>query len=265
MDPWLAPQNLGGVLVFQNMLFHDGGPVTTVTAVFNADIPPIPYEKTCPRQTLGACRWRSCPYPAYGYDPSVGLTSAGTIAVGVPASSVTLVPGAQGPDDYGYTDLTAPGDGGAFAPGTSFTISATGATVPAFAGTVVMPEDIRFTAPVLLAAASPSDFPTFAIVRSLDLSFAWNGGSLGDVLILLRQSAAQGSTEISCTFAASAHGGVIPAALLSALTPTDTPGAPLVDVSMGGPRFSTWLRLADWRVVLDAVGLGELHAKATAQ
>jgi hypothetical protein len=137
----------------------------------------------------------------------VGTFSAGTLALTSSGESpVTFLPGGlDGGIQYGGRLPQA------FPQGSTFTVSASGATAPAFSVTVRMPDPFVLTAPSLSDDAGAP----LTVSRSSDLPVTWTAGTVG--MAQLGVSDKAGMTAVECLFPESAGAGVIPAALLSQL------------------------------------------------
>jgi hypothetical protein len=143
--------------------------------------------------------------------------SAGTLTITGGQAPVVLAPVVDSLTDgglaftYDVSTVATP-----ISPGDSLTITATGATVPAFSVDLVVPQPVTLTSPDPAGAMSASGW---TISRSRDLPFAWTGGSTGNVRFWVGQSVGATSTIIDCEAPASSGSGVIPAAALGYLTP----------------------------------------------
>lgn len=150
-------------------------------------------------QTIGPCVLLDCT----GAAPA--LVSAGTITFAGAAEPVTLTPDA-GNAYTRFMTSAAP----LFAGGDSITVAASGADVPAFSTSLVMPGKTTITSP---AKPTPQS-PQLNINRTLDLTLQWTGSSVGKVQIGLNDLARH---TLLCGFDASAGMGTIPSAALMTL------------------------------------------------
>jgi hypothetical protein len=168
--------------------------------------------------TSGAC----AAYDAYG-GSSAGsastspIVSAGTLTLsGDPmGTGVTVTPGdgPANPDFYAYD-----GDAMLFSAGQTLTVSASGATVPAFG-----PESIVAPAlPVLVAPVAVSGF--YRIPTSADFVVQWTGGQAGGTFTFSAVGA-DGAQYLSCQWPASLGQGTIPRAILAPFAGTSNDGA----------------------------------------
>jgi hypothetical protein len=176
--------------------------------------------------------------------PRLMSVSAGTITM-VGAMSLVLAPQVYSLGDGGTSVRYAvpPGSTG-FPPGQPLTITASGATVPAFSLAISVPTAIAVTQPDL--NASP-----LTIVRSMDLPIAWTGGGpVGNVNFSLLQDVGGTTIDVQCSAPSSAGHGVIPASALSYLIPTGQGGAygPLGAAFGVGSSSVVNLTAYDWRV-----------------
>jgi hypothetical protein len=153
----------------------------------------------------GGCSAYQCP----GASPidAGAMLSAGVLTISggsLPAGGVpvTLAPGTG----YSYT---APGS--IYTPGQTMTVSASGATVPAFDQTVVGLGIVTLTTP-----PSPGVGGSYLITTSQDLATAWTGGAAGaQVWIYFTTSGGPNQTFAYCSFDATAGQGIVPQPLLA--------------------------------------------------
>ena len=150
-------------------------------------------------QVIGPCNVLAC---ASGFPPGV---SAGTVTLTGAAQPITLMP------DPDKTYPAAPSTTPLFSGGETITYAATGADVPAFSGTLVMPSRATITSPPKPAAAATLEVP-----RSQDFHVTWSGGGSGQVQIGLFGSGTD-PQRLICYFDASAGGGSVPTAALAML------------------------------------------------
>jgi hypothetical protein len=138
--------------------------------------------------------------------------------VGSPESLV-LVPQLQSDGDGGTTvRYTVPSVSRNFLPGSSVTVRASGATVPAFSTAITVPTAITLTQPNLQA-------PSTTIARSADFAIAWTGGGpAGTVNFQLGQGDGENNTTVYCSAPSGAGALLIPASALGYLTPTSELG-----------------------------------------
>ncbi|HTQ48131.1 MAG TPA: hypothetical protein VMI75_35490 [Polyangiaceae bacterium] len=154
----------------------------------------------------GACAYYSCPS---SMQPN-GV-SAGTLVVTDPwlTSPVTVTP-MGGTNFYEYSSST-PG----FTAGQTITVTASGATVPAFG-----PDSV--VAPLLTQLTSPPISPdggTTVISTGADLVITWSGGQAGATM-LLEAAGSNGQDYTYCTWNGSDGKGIIPAATLEPFSGT---------------------------------------------
>jgi hypothetical protein len=155
--------------------------------------------------TVGACAVTVYTTLATTNSPPVD-ESAGMITVTGGSQPVSLVPDATGK----YT--SANGGIDLFTGGEMITVTAAGATVPAFTATLVAPAPINLTAP-----AQPTSGPLL-VDRTKDLVFTWMNGGVGTVMVSLAGTG--GPASMSCTFPSAAGTGTIPQAALATLPPS---------------------------------------------
>lgn len=163
---------------------------------------------SCTPMRYGDCIVDNCK----GVDPNAPRLSAGTIRVDSDDAGihVAAIPGVQG--DYSMTT----GDK-AFAGGESFTVSATGADIPAFS--------VDMKAPLLLlvdGSTQPTASPTTVAVpapHGAPLKLSWTRGAPGVFLVLqsldIQGFGARGTVSARCFFDSQAGTATVPAAVLS--------------------------------------------------
>lgn len=154
----------------------------------------------CTVTSSGACAYYACPTPT-----QMNGVSAGTITVTGPwlGTPVTMTPGG-GTNVYQYTS-SSPG----FSAGQTLTVTASGATVPAFGPeAVVAPQLTQLTSPAVATDGGTTIIPTGA-----DLPITWNGGQPGATMIL-EAAASNGQSYTLCTWNGTAGQGVVPSAAL---------------------------------------------------
>ncbi|HEY1696068.1 MAG TPA: hypothetical protein VGG39_28070 [Polyangiaceae bacterium] len=158
---------------------------------------------TCTSRAAGACTVSTCSAYQGDYD------SAGTLAIAggsIPAGTTV--------DTGEVFDSYAPASQGGtlFTPGQALTVSASGATVPAFGPqSVTAPGTIAVTAPTWAGGSSPT------ISASSDLALAWTGGQSGATVTFSLTAANQTSRSsmvLSCAWDATSGAGTVPHALL---------------------------------------------------
>jgi hypothetical protein len=137
--------------------------------------------------------------------------SAATIELSGPWTTPVTVTPTGGTNFYVYS---SPALG--FTAGETLTVTASGATVPAFG-----PESV--VAPPLALLTSPAVSPdggTTIIPTSADLHITWSGGQAGATMLLKVSDTelAIQSTYMYCTWNASEGQGTVPAAMLKPLS-----------------------------------------------
>ncbi len=180
---------------FGGMLDH---PVARAAAGFFVASSPA----TCETRTVGMCAARNCTTTAAS---RIASASAGTITITGGKQAVTLTPDGKGAY-AAFSDQATLWSGGE-----TIDVSAAGADVPAFEGTLVAPAQVTVTAP-----AFDSALP-LAIDRGHDLALAWSGGSGTVGVTLVGPSSDATTASLSCSFDATDRTGTVPAVLLQAL------------------------------------------------
>lgn len=134
--------------------------------------------------------------------------SAGNVMIDGGSVGVMLSPDAMNhyaKQESTTTNLHAGGD--------AITVTATGATIPAFTRTLTAPSYIDVTSP-----AQPADGDPLPIDRTKDLVFGWDGGGAGDLVVLLGDA----TTSMTCKLPTAPGTGAIPAAALAKLAPSSS-------------------------------------------
>jgi len=157
----------------------------------------------CTVTPSGACAYYACPN---GNVTPPGV-SAGTLTIsGGSIGTVTVTPDSS--NSYQYQ-----ASGTLFTAGQMLTVSASGATVPAFG-----PESI--VAPPLLQLQAPSATGgTYVVHTASDLAVAWSGGQSGAQIVLEGiVQAGSGYSYFACTWDATApESAIVPQAMLKGL------------------------------------------------
>ena len=179
------------------------------TAAFYGTPSPPPPGCTYQVSDGGPCLVTVCPVHAANDAGALSLVSAGTLTVSGGAfgdAGVGIAPDNLGSYLYNTT-------GPMFSPGDTLTVSAAGATVPAFAA-----QSITAPGPIDLTAPTP-DSGVLSIPTTQDLDLGWTGGTAGAHFILgLDATFTSGaSASALCTWDAAAGSGTIPAGALSPL------------------------------------------------
>jgi len=160
-----------------------------------------PTADPCERTTVGPCQIVSC--PGAGHTPDRTLASAGTLTVSGGSAPVVLQPSQLLSGQYEIVS----GDDASFEDGASVGASATGDRVPAFTAPAI---------PVPEAIVVSGDRPS--IDFSKDFPVAWvDGGPHGNVVVEIVTDGGDRNVHLSCTFDATAHQAIVPAAALAHL------------------------------------------------
>ena len=187
-----------------------GGEFTA--AFYGSPLPPPP-GCTFEVSDGGPCLVTMCPGHVATDAGAVSLVSAGALTVTGGAfgdAGIEISPGNLGAYLYNTT-------GPMFSPGDTLTVSAAGASVPAFATqSLVAPGAITLTSPV-------ADSGTLSIDTSQSLDLAWTGGATGARFILeLGASFTSGDAASAvCSWDATLGTGTVPAGALAPLAAGD--------------------------------------------
>ena len=183
---------LGVVLVYQRLNDH------LVDAYFARFRP----DAQCTTREQGVCRVERC------IDPSL-VANAGELAVsvgGVRRVAEQIEPGVYVQRWQGV--LWQPGD--------SVHVTAAGGDAPAI--------DVTMTAPAPITLLEPGlDGGTGVVSRSRDLRLRWSGGTGTAAIGFTDGKRLPEIVRVKCSFDAKLGEGVVPAAVLSELTPGTTP------------------------------------------
>ena len=158
---------------------------------------------SCPTLAVGTCILYDCGPTQNAGNYTTPSDDPGTLTIsgGSPNTVLTLAA------SNGTYSASKASTGSSFPPGTSMTIAATGATVPAFQDTLMIPAAPTINTPALDAGA-------LSITRAADFSVSWSGGAASVIAV----SISDGSPKfVGCEFQTSAASGVVPTALLSHL------------------------------------------------
>jgi hypothetical protein len=195
----------------------------------------------------GSCIVTQLTTPTTGhFTPAVvASVSAGTITLVDGQKSALLIPQVQpladGGSSLGYVLSPA---SMRFLPGDTLTISASGATVPAFSAEIIVPKAVTLIQPDLRSSS-------LTVVRSRDLPVVWTGGgATGEVTFGLNEDVGATTTSVSCRSPASTGRAVIPASALGYLTASSASSSG----PDGGAAFGIYsssvkyLTVQDWRI-----------------
>ncbi len=173
-------------------------------SVFAQFFPTAQGNQGCTVTTAGACAY----YSACNGGPQQNGVSAGTLTVTGPwlVPPVTLTP-MSGSNAYSYS-ASSPG----FTAGQTLTVSASGATVPAFG-------PVSVVAPQLTEVVQPpvaTDGGTTVIPTGGDLVVVWNGGQAGATMIF--EAASNNNANYTlCTWNGADGKDIVPASVLHPL------------------------------------------------
>jgi len=223
-------------------------PLGTSLAFFEAAPSSLP--SFCVRTTLGGCEVTECqvqgapPSPVARESASAGVITisgqnAGTVEM-EPKSGVYL-PGANFPR--------------AWRPGDALSISASGEEVPAFAGTLVAPDELELRAPRSMPSTTGIGLDFGVLSRSSDLPVEWTGGAWTEAELVLSHAAEKRSVVIRCELISSPT--IVPVAALSRL------GAHTQTRLSFHPRTRTVVRAGAWDVTIAAHSNGTLGGFTT--
>ncbi len=189
------PAHNGGAGVSVYKGSSTSGPVVGTSGYASFDS--AGYECTTSNR-IGTCYLESCTSST-----TITYASAGTLTITGGAQTITLTPDAT--NKYApfsaMTDLVQPGQ--------MLTLTAAGATVPAYTATLAMPAPLTITSPSKTSTPLP-------VSRGADFTLAWSGGTAGNVSVSA-SSSSTGEPFVFCEFAASAGTGSIPGPLLAML------------------------------------------------
>ncbi|OGQ77307.1 MAG: hypothetical protein A2289_00095 [Deltaproteobacteria bacterium RIFOXYA12_FULL_58_15] len=163
-------------------------------------------DPNCSVVDAGACSKTTC--VSGGARPSAGAIAV-TGGLQTPVAS---------PDSNGiYTVSGLASSQSLFSTGTSLSVTATGADVPAFTESVVTPVSITVSSPTFTTGAITVD-------TSADLSVAWSGATAGEVLLVAGGtiSASSSTVVMYCRYDAVDGSGTVPASILSGFSSVDT-------------------------------------------
>jgi hypothetical protein len=168
----------------------------------------------CTNTTIGACTVNPCYRSTTPTDPNVPLPSAGTVTL-MPASGTPFT--VQPQNDGLYASETAVGE----LPWTTGGQSVTW-TWTHFPGNASQPGDqITLSTPPYIALTKDSAFNEViaTLVRTNDLTVSWTNDSPPSANDDVNVGVNAATTQVYCTFPASAGTGVVPAAALQMLQP----------------------------------------------
>jgi hypothetical protein len=165
----------------------------------------IPSTGGCAQSTVGPCTVMTCSSDG-GFVPYV-TDSAGNITIsGTRAGPITLAP-----IDGGYSYYTSSSDK-LWDGGETVTVTATGATVPAFSTSLTAPTPIGMTNPL----CAMSDCGTFS--RSTSLPVSWSPANAPALVFVISSTTAQ-VMFAQCTLTTSP--GSVPSSVMSLIGATD--------------------------------------------
>lgn len=216
------PGNYGAVSIQSYDAMNTPGTATrggSASAAFFTD------AAACTRtQVSGPCDVLQCDFQA-----TPAQVSAGAITFTGALQPITLTPGAN--QAYPQLVVMQP----LFTGGSTVTMSAAGAAVPAFTASLTMPAKATITSPFEPSAGSPY----LMIDRTRDFTATWTGG--GDQRLQVALDGPSATSRLICRFDASAGRGTIPASTL-ALLPAGQGGFSMAAIS------TTEVFAGDWAV-----------------
>lgn len=256
----------GEIVVSEGGYVVDG--VTSYSRAINAAFGTYP-RRACTERREGACTVRRCTYASSDEQSSSPTTkaSAGDITATVgSATTFTMRPDAE--LDYGFF-----ADGGParrWAAGDAVTITAAGATVPAFSFTGAIPAVVDGTVGELAAGETNQ----IAIDRTSALSARWTAtGAPGDVVhVVVSQGTSRGGSvtyprtavTVRCVYATSAGTASIPPTVLADLVTDDRAFGSHVDTSAWVEGTSLQTVSAGAYTIALSIGSGSaVHRDAT--
>lgn len=161
-------------------------------------------SSSCVTTQQGQCSLTVCGPVDGGTQVPYVFRSAGTVGITGGQQPVALYP--QG-NMYSVFNTT----GSLYTGGTQLTVSAAGATVPAFSANVTAPTQVQLTSPT-----PPAPGAKLQLYRNQPLSFGWAGSSVGTLQVTVG-SLTVGAPYVMCQFPASQGSATIPASTLSNL------------------------------------------------
>src|SRR5207247_2522715 len=150
----------------------------------------------CRTTTVGPCTITEC--SSFG---TVHVDDAGALTI---AGGLSTLMFAYDSPTTGYretTTTTSP----PWPPGSPLTMNATGATVPAFTASVVMPPQLTITAP-----AAPTTGATLTVSRAGALTFTWDAAAT-TIQLTFDTPGVTPFAAVQCTFDGAAGRGTVPA------------------------------------------------------
>jgi hypothetical protein len=224
-----------GFVTVQQSIDTNNGMITylgTVSASFYATAPKSS-TSSCTTTTDGSCQVEVCETMAP--PPPPGDASAGTLKVSGTSLPVSLPPNADG----SYSPFQTSSTGGPFIkPTGTITVSASGAAVPAFTGSV------SFSGPLTLT--SPAIHGVTAHLPTGDVPVAWTGGDQLQLFLSANAAGAGGGSAktaaVTCVF--SGGSGTVSASAMASLANLGSLAA--------GPVATTTVTAGDLAVTIKA-------------
>ncbi len=202
-----------------------------------------PGTSPCTTTTEGSCVVQECDLTQAGGGgnaeagtPKIVNVSAGDITVKA-TEEVTLTPDAENKYELksGTTEL--------FAGGEDISVTAKGATIPAFDQTLKAPSTFTLTTP-----AAPNPGEKVAVDSGGAFDFEWTDGTEGTInATLMTMNTGEKSVTVTCSFQAKDNKGTVPAAAVGKLIK----GATLGTYSVGAASATT-TKAGDWTVSISA-------------
>ena len=192
-----ATGDIGGIFAISDAVVVDGGPRGSYRAggffVHRTGV-----DTTTTSKTVGPCLVEKI-----GSGTSADETdlSAGVVHITGGKKTVDVAPSAN----KSYSVVT--GSESLWTGGEMITVTAGGEDVPAFTTSLVAPSTLTMTAPAL-----PSSNGALDVTRSATFAATWTGTSSGLVVLYFDAATSSNAFAATCTFAASAGKGDVPAA-----------------------------------------------------
>lgn len=235
-----------GTVVVRQMILDAGTYSAGATAVF-ASARESDSSVSCVTSPAGP----SCTLTVCNAFPSATATtseSAGDLRLTVGSTGLTLPYWAESRSygDVGQSFQLPSSSAPLFAGGESLRVTAPGADVPAFDGTVTAPAPVTMTAPTL------DEKNNCPLPSGKDYDFTWSGGAPGDTIELVVHGA-DTNENVTCEFDAAAGHGTVP--YLGGLSTIETDAAGNAFLYTSTVHREGHVRAGDYDVTLSAQAL----------